>query len=61
MDFVIKPRDDMTEGANQISTQSKDVAAPQDSIGALFYLHRLYGFSRITKAKVNITQSALSS
>jgi hypothetical protein len=40
---VIKSRDDMTEWSNQIITQSKDVATPQDSIVAVFNPEDLVG------------------
>jgi hypothetical protein len=43
MDSVIKFRDDMTVVANQISTQSKDVATPQDSNGEVFNPEDLVG------------------
>jgi hypothetical protein len=36
VDLIIKSRDDMTEGANQVRSQSDDVANPQDSNSAVF-------------------------
>jgi hypothetical protein len=40
---VIKSRDDMTAWANQIKTQSKDLATPKDYIGAVFNPEDLVG------------------
>jgi hypothetical protein len=43
MDSIIKSRDDLIEGANQISTQAKYASTPQDFIGALFNPDDLVG------------------